>query len=240
MTQTRRQFIRGGGAVALGSLLVGPASADHLDEAGENITLEYDQSMLETYRPRLVFPSEAREKFIALYGWVAKSPDYDTDVCCYWASYTHQSGWLGNLDSHHGDHEPVYTFVDSSTGDVTRVMASVYHWLKGEVSASVAALDNDTHPHLRVVEPWHQYTAADPAASGILPDVEDLTAVYEDWLANGLEKSLHPGSVSVPWRMQTRGSWWRDDFAGISFNAQILRATRAAGYDTVGSLEAQS
>lgn len=242
MQATRRDCLRvASGAITGGaclSVIAGRSTASHLDVPGENVTIEFDQPMLDTYRPRLVFPTAAREKLIGLYGWVVTSPDFDTDVCCYWTSYTHQDGWLGNLDSHDGDHEPIQVEVDSQTGDVERVRASIYHWLKGEVPGASAALYEDTHPHLRVIEPWHQYTAALPADDGSFVDVEDLTTVFQSWLDNGLEEDLHPGSTTVPWRMRDRTSWWQDTIGGFSFTEEIVQAARAAGLDTAGSLEA--
>lgn len=239
---TRRDVLRtAGSALAAGAtvaLLTGPSAAEHMDEPGENITLEYDVDTLETYRPRLVLPTEAREKFNSLYGWVARSPDFETDVCCYWASYTHQEGLLGNLDSHFGDHEPVQVEVGSDTGDVERVRASVYHWMKGEVTADAAPMYDETHPHLRVIEPWHQYTAPNPADSGAFFDVEDLTAAFPRWLDNGLEEDLHPGSTTVPWRMRDRESWWRDTVGSFSVDAAVVSAARRIGLDQEGDLHA--
>lgn len=239
---TRRALLRTAGSALAGgaavAVIAGVARAEHLDEPGSNVTIEFDEATLDTYRPRLVMPSAAWEKFIGLYGWVVRSPDFGTDVCCYWASYTHQDGWLGNLDSHFGDHEPIQVEIDSDTGDIERIRASVYHWLKGEVTADGAPLYDDTHPHLRVIEPWHQYTAARPADSGAFVDVDDLNGTFSDWLANGLEADLQPGTTTVPWRMRERSSWWRDNVAGFSANRLIVRAARGIGVDQAGDLHA--
>lgn len=237
---TRRQFVRSGAGLAVAGAALTTAqtaTASHLDGPGENVELVYDQDMLEAYQPRLVFPTEAREKLIGLYGWVARSADEDTDVCCYWARYTHQDGLFARFDSHHLDHEPVQVEVDSETGDVRRVRASVYHWLKGEVRPSEELLYDGTHPHLRVISPWHQYTAAGLVDDGVFVDVEDLTGEYESWLKNGLEEDLYPGATTVPWRMQSRDHFWQDTLAGISVTATVLSAFRTAGIDEAGSLE---
>jgi len=205
----------------------------HFDVQPEHVTISYDQEMLEQYRPELVFSEDSRNKFLGLYGWVARSNEYDTDVCVFWCSYSHQEGWLGNLDSHYGDHEPLQVEVNSETGDIERVRASVYHWIKGEGPASEISM-KDGRPHLEVVDPWHQYTAA--TSAGILPQVKDLTAVFEDWLDDGLEDALHPGSSTNPWSMRTRGDWWRREY-GVSTNALLVSATKTAGIGEVGSLE---
>jgi len=236
---TRRDYLQRAGTTLATSgvtgavVLAGVAAAAHYDAQPEHVSLTYDQSYLEQYRPELVLSSDAREKFLGLYGWVATSPEYDTNVCVYWCSYSHQEGWIGNLDSHYGDHEPLQVEVNSETGDVERVRASVYHWIKGETLASEASL-KDGRPHLKVVDPWHQYTAA--SSAGILPEVEDLTAVYQDWLDDGLEDALHPGSSTNPWSMEARGDWWRREY-GVSKNALLVSATKVAGIGEVGSLE---
>ena len=92
----------------------------------------------------------------------------------------------------------------------------------------------DGRLHLEVVDPWHQYTAA--TAAGILPEVKDLTAVFEDWLDEGLKDSLAPGTSTNPWTMQARGDWWRREY-GFSTNALLVSATKKAGIGEVGSLE---
>jgi len=240
----RRQFLKTAGATALGAgVLSGVAAAEHYDVQPDHVSISYDQDYLEQYCPELVFSADARQKFLDLFGWVARSPEYDTDVCVYWADYSHQEGLIGNLDSHYGDTEPLQVEVNSETGEVERVRASIYHWIKGEGTASEVSM-KDGRPHLQVVDPWHQYTAA--AAAGIVPEVEDLTAVFEDWLDDGLEESLHPGSSTNPWVMQTRDSWWREASFSIlgteiatwpSTDEMIVSAYKMAGIGQVGSLE---
>jgi len=251
MGHTRREFVRRAGAgLAVGTAalgLTGTAAASHLEDIPENVTIEFDQTMLETYRPKLVFPGSSRDKLIGLYGWVARSPDYDTDCLVYWCKYTHQEGWAGSLDSHWGDHEPLNIEVDSQTGEPVRLRASIYHWLKGEVTGDAMPLVDDTHPHLRVIEPWHQYTLPRPVDDGVYVDVKDLTDPddgLEAWLANGLEDALRPGSCTQPWKMRTAPHWWRNTQTAlgielpISFDAGLVRLARRAGVGEVGSLEA--
>jgi hypothetical protein len=226
------------GIVTVGSLglMAGVAAAAHWDAKPEHVSVFYDEQILDRYRPKLVMPQEAREKFIGLYGWVAESPERDLNCCCYWASYTHQDGYLGNLDSHMGDHEPVYCFYDKNTGEVQRVIASVYHWLKGSATGTTAPLVDQTHVNLRTVVPWHQYTAA--SDEGAYFDVRDLTTEFDSWLSNGLDTSLHPGTVTNPWSMQHRSSWWRDGLFGFSLNEFIVKRSADLGRGTVGDLEA--
>lgn len=241
---TRRAVLRATGAALGGGLLVGSASGDHVTEAQpDHVTIEYDQAYLDRYKPKLAMPYSEQQKFLGLYGWVASSPEHDTNVCVYWASYTHQDGWLGDLDSHEGDHEPVQVEVDKQTGEVTRVRASVYHWLKGESTPDAVPMDG-SNPRLRVIKPWHQYTAAGPNETAHAFDIEDLTSEFQGWLDNGLELDLLPGSSTNPWKMQYEDDWWRSDraaSAGLfdlppSVKSSLVRASKAAGFGTVGSL----
>ncbi len=237
MTPTRRAFLRSvAGAGSLGAGLAiasSPAVADHPDAQPAHVSLEFDQDRLERYRPRLVMAQEDREKFFGLYGWVARSQDYDTDVCVYFAAYTHQTG-VTSYDSHHGDREPIYTFVDKNTGDVRGVAASIYHWLRGWTATPT--LDGD-HPKLRVISPWHHYSAT--TETGSLFDVEDLHGELDAWLANGLEADLAPGTVYNPWTMagaDGRDHWWRHNQFGFSLTAFSLGIRRSLGFHTGGSL----
>lgn len=233
---TRRTFLRACGAALGGGLLAQAASADHFDEyQPSHVTIEYDEDYLTKYQPHLKLSYDTQEKFIGFYGWVASSPERETNCCVYWASYSHQEGWLGNLDSHYGDHEPVAVEVDKESGDVVRVRGSIYHWLKGEQLADAVPMDG-TNPQLRVIDPWHQYTAATPEDVTQELAVEDLTGTYSEWLANGLEQDLLPGASTNPWKMRYEGDYWRDGVGGVSVNSILVRAAKTGGIDTVGSL----
>ncbi|PSO54347.1 MAG: hypothetical protein BRC31_01915, partial [Actinobacteria bacterium QS_5_72_10] len=137
-------------------------------------------------------------------------------------------------DSHFGDHEPVLVFVDSASGELGRVAASVYHWSKGQAPAEQVPLYDGTHPKLRVIDPWHHYT--ETTEDGVLEPVEDLSDVYQSWLDNGLEDDLHPGANTDPWRMRTRGHWWRDAAFGFSPTAVQIGAARRLGFGVAGTI----
>lgn len=234
---TRRDVLRAGaGTVAtvagLGTL-AGPAAADHTTRQPAHVTLTYDEARLNRYRPRLVV-SDLAVLPNGLYGWVAQSPEYDTDVMVYWAEYPNQEG-VTDYDSHVGDHEPVYVVVDEA-GDVQEVVYSEWHWLAAR--DRTPALDGD-HPLLHVVERHHQYEPT--TRQGSLFDIRDLTAYFQPWLDNGLEGSLEPGTVVDPWRMVGTGArphWWRDSFQfgpfNVSLKAEQVRLARRLGWNGLG------
>ena len=127
-------------------------------------------------------------------------------------------------------------FVNSETGDVEKVIASVYHWMRGVAPAGAISLYQDTHPHLEVIHPWHHYTGDSSDSPGEFVDVADLSKVYDSRLDNGLEDDLQPGTVVNPWLMEGRGYWWRDDVGNYSTNAIYLEILRSLGVGESGEL----
>lgn len=243
----RRRALQYGGAtaaVASGISASGTAAADHEDAQPSDVTIFYDKEYLETYAPLLELSQRARELLIGLYGWVARSDDYGTDVLVYWTSYLKQDAsrageWLlGGIDGHHGDHEPIQIEVDQDTGEVVTIRASIYHWIKGEVPVADAPMQ-DRRVRLRVIDPWHQYTAASPDAPVQDLEVRNLGNEWESWLANGMEDAVLPGASRNPWLMRSQPDWWRDGTFGISRERLRVDVARGLGIDTVGSLEAQ-
>lgn len=226
---TRRELLASGAAVAVGAGLAGrargaaPARAEYVPS---HATIEYDEDLLLKYRPRLQFSGDEYQKFLNLYGWVATSSELETDVMVYWAEYTHQTG-VSEYDSHDGDHEPIYVFVRDGTVD--KVVYSAYHWLR---ATSYAPALDDTHPLFRVVEPWHQYTRTE--TPGRLTTIGDLTAVFDQWLGDGLEDSVAPGTVVNPWLMTRRDHWWRRNFAGFSIDATYVSLLASLGAHKAG------
>jgi hypothetical protein len=234
---TRRQFL-GATAAATGLALVGsPAAAEHPDRQPAHVTIAYDQSRLERYKPLIDIRPVDRELLEGLFGWIAESPEHDTDVMGDWCRYRRQvSPWWAPGTGHWGDHEPVQVEVDSDTGDPVRVRASVYHWIKGETRAETVPMDGD-NPRLRVVSPYHQYTATGPDAAVRSLAVKDLTAHFDNWLANGLEADLVPGAAYNPWIMRTESDFWREGEFGLPANETLRAETaRTLGFGQVGDL----
>ncbi len=213
----------------LGGLTLGTETArgDHRDQQPADVTIEFDRGFLEQYRPRLdlsaVEANSEDNRPNALFGWKATSPEHETDVAVFFAEYDYQQGILpGGQDSHLGDHEPFYVFVDSDTGDVQQVIYSAYHWLKGQIPTPT--LFEETHVEAAVVSPWHQYVVG-PVPDGTLVAVEDLTTAFDDWLDDeDFHDALAPGAVTNPWAMRDRQHWWREGSDGISVNAQAVSA----------------
>lgn len=218
----RRAFLRG---LAGSAVLGGVASATHPRQQPDHVTITYDKATLEKYRPLLV-TSHLNVQPMALYGWIATSPEYEYDWHVYWAAYTHQNG-VSSYDSHYGDHEPVYVGVKNGQAD--RVLYSGYHWLKATAVGASIPLYQNTHPAFRVIRPWHHF-ALDADKSGSFVEVRDLNDVFQAWLDNGLESALDPGAVVNPASMRSRPDWWQSDAAGVSFNAVYVRALLAAGF----------
>jgi len=239
---TRRQFLTATGSAAVGlSLGSQPVAADHADAQPEYVSIAYEPDVLDTYAPVFDIDLEDRELLDDLYGWVARAPadEHDTFVCCYMMKYRLQEGWIGPEDSHRGDHEPVQIEVDRDTGEVVRVRASIYHWIKGEVTGEAAPFaDDGTSVRLRVFNPYHHYTAAAPDAQTERFDVEDLTEIYDAILANGLETALAPGAFRNPWLMRSRGDFWRRGAFGVSTDAMFVELLQSVGVGDTGSLEA--
>jgi len=248
---SRRGFVRqAAGVAAVGvsvTALSTRARANHTSSVPEHVTLDFPRDWLETYRPRLdlsaVEQNDEDSKPTAMYAWRASSPEYDTHVAVYWSEYEYQQGILpGGQDSHFGDHEPIYVFVDASTGDVSEVVYSAYHWLRGR-AVSPPVYDG-THVEATVVSPWHQYSVGSITGAGEFVTVEKLgesealadastTTTFEDWLVDDdWHDALAAGAVVNPWTMQDRGSWWANAEESFNLN-EIFVSTMLSLSNTV-------
>jgi hypothetical protein len=245
-TVTRREVLRVGPAVAAGVGVIGSsgtAAAEHLDEQDAATTIAFEEDVLLRYRPLLRINHLDVEPD-ALYGWVARSGDHDTAVAVYWCEYPRQEGvspFGGYLsDSHWGDHEPCYVAFDPATNEVEEVVASVYHWMQGRYPRDALEYYQDTRPKLAPVNPWHQYRPTSTAGQDV--ELRDLQGEFEEWLDNGLEEDLEPGTVVDPWRMlgvNGREHWWRASL--VSVDAQVaelgITLSKAPGIDIAGAAE---
>lgn len=237
MPCTRRAWLaRCAGAGVATAGVTATAAAGHMGEQDPLTTLEYDEDTLLKYRPRLV-TGHLDFRPNALYGWVARNPDFEHDVCVYWAAYDAQQDtgpWTWLIDtSHPGDHEPFYVAFDPDTGAVEEVVCSVYHWLAGRYDPAAITLDG-RHPQFHVVKPWHQYRAT--TERGVFVELDSLVRVFESWLDNGMEEDLFPGAAVDPWLMlgaSGRGHWWRSTSKALA----ISRLQSAMFLDVAGASE---
>jgi len=242
-TADRREFLRGVGLRATQALVVGGGAAVTAaaldspikDATPEHVTHEFDTQALKKYQPQFVVREVDRAKLQSLYGFVARSPEYQTDCCVYYTEWSHQEGLSPFApplsDSHYGDHEPFYVFVDSETGEVREIVYSAYHWVAGKALAPAAPMEN-SHPKAHIVSPWHHYYLTDE--DGVFVDLADLTGALGDWWANGMDEHLYLEGVTVPWRMRSRAHWWQDSVAGFSvdaYYAEMLYNLGAVGAD---------
>lgn len=248
MSHTRRDVLRGAGlaaAAAAGASLPAAAQADypHWDAQPEHVTLSYAEQTLLNYAPRLELEQEAREKLQGLWGWTARSQEYDLDWHVYTALYTHQEGLspLGTAlsDSHLSDTEFYYVGVDADTGETQQVIYDAYHWIAGRLPAESITMDGN-HPVAKVVSPWHFYSHPNSSASTAtaFDEIGDLTERFEPLLSNGLAESLEPGTVVDPATMTARDHWWRSMVGEVSFDATL--ASVVYDFGLVGAESADS
>jgi hypothetical protein len=256
MHSTRRQFLRATvtGIATVG--LAGRVAANHSGQRPDHVEIVYDAELLSRYQPRLDLTAVENNSKDTLpngmFGWIARSPEHDVDCAVYYTEYPYQRGiLLTGHDSHFGDHEPVYVYYNSTTGEVEEVVYSAYHWLRGRTRTPT--LQDETHPVLSVISPWHQYSLGGvntdtvelkSLGDGQVLDDPNRTTEFEAWLDNGIEEHLQPGTVTNPWIMhgaQGRDHWWRDSVGGVSKDAIIvsaaLKASKAPFIDIKGASE---
>ncbi|AUV84692.1 hypothetical protein C2R22_24500 (plasmid) [Salinigranum rubrum] len=211
--------------LVVGATSVAAAVSAVADDTPSHVTREYDAELLDQYKPYLVTRDLGSNTPNALYGYVARSPEFDYTMCVYWASYDFQRGVALGYDSHFGDHEPVYVRVDEETDSLIDVSYSAYHWLRGWSATPPVDANSGSHPLLHVVDPWHHYYQT--VESGVSVDLKHLDdATLEAWFDNGWNEAIHVRSLSVPWVMagaDGRSDWWRDSVSAFSYEASLRR-----------------
>lgn len=236
---SRRRFLAGlAGAGALGFGTGRVAAADESAfEQPDDVTLTFDADRLARYQPLLELTDEDETRFLGLYGWVAESETRETDIMVYWTEYSNQvAPWYAPGTGHWGDREPVQVEIDPDSGDIVAVRASIYHWVKGTAGPAAVARDGQ-NPRLRVIDPWHQYTAASPDANTTRYEVKNLADRWQSWLDNGLDESVVPGASRDPWVMRRESDWWQAGTAGLpDAQVSVLRAARTLGFGEAGSI----
>lgn len=219
---SRRDVLKTGGVALAATVGVtnttGTAAADghfaHFDEWPEHVTISTDPADIEPWQPRLTWDRYPEYEPLGYWAFRASSPEYDTDVIVGFHKYAQQDTGR-SVDSHAGDHEPVYVFFDPGTGDVQDVVCSGYHWYRmtiPESSIRTVETDDGEQPVLRVVTPWHHHlpTAPEESRDGRTFAVEDLHGDLDSWLRNGHEDSLRVDQPFHPWVMREAEDWWQD------------------------------
>ena len=222
------------GAVSLPVLAAASTPATAEIEPVSGVTLSYDESFLKRHRPVFVASYETRRQYKGLYGYKATSPDYDYDVACYWSQLTHQDGLpFVNKDTHLGDHEPLFCYVNPDTGETEYVAMTVYHHIANDQQArenfhwAAYETDEETHPVIQIVDGWHHYKAVESSswAVGNFP-LRDFVAVRETWKDNGFYNRTHDRAVDDPMVMRHRSSWWADG----TLDGEIARFWHRLGF----------
>lgn len=223
---SRRETLRaagvalsGGGAAAAGLSAARRVTASHSESKPEYVTLTYDKERIQQYQPLLLLEGVEVEPwdYHALY---AESAESDLDVVVGFHKYPYQEGVSPfGEDSHLGDREPVYIYVDSSTGEPIKVQYSAYHWYQNTVFYEDIKTDSSgDRAFLKVVPRYHQhqlYSGWKTMQEATDLPVRNLLESYPGWLQNGLHDDIHPGAVYNPQEeMQYRSHWWSDDAKG--------------------------
>jgi len=179
-----------------------------------------------------------------LYAHRARHPDREHDVACAWLKLSHQDGLpFIRADSHLGDHEPIYVFVDSS-GNVERVVYTAYHHFAGELDGlqlQQSLRENEdgepTHVQLEIINPWHHYLPrTDPSDARVtLVDVEgdDEASYLDTWQTRGIFDSTADEAIYDPWSVADRGSWW--DESTWDYRVASMYRTISQWFDIGGS-----
>lgn len=216
---TRRGYLRAVGSAAGGVALLGGAAssvqANHEDAREPYVTLSYSEELIKQYQPLLVLDGVENEPnaYHALY---AESQESDLDVVVGFHHYYYQEGY-SQFDSHLGDREPVYVYVESETGEPVKAQYSAGHWHENtEMWQDLSTDSSGKRAKMKVMPKHHHHRTYHGDAAGETVPVANLLESYPQWLSNGLEEEIHPGAVYNPQEeMQHRDYWWRDGWGTV-------------------------
>ncbi len=229
---SRRSYLRtlSGGVGLTGSLALaadrGAAAESHADAKPAHVSITSDaQGFLDYYRPLLDTRNVPIDNHPTLYGWKATSPEWETDVAVYCAEYAVQRDVI-RLTSHAGDHEWIYVYVDSQTGEVRQTSYTAYHWLRGYIQNPpiFESSDDGKHVQFLIAPTYHNYIPLpNPVDSSVLMDVSSLgdydtrSGPLYRWLDNGMAEDMARGAVHNPWLLDADGpldAWWAREGSG--------------------------
>lgn len=209
-------------------------------EKPDHVNIYYDKAKLEEYQPLLVMDSETRTRYKAMFGYIAESTEYEYDVYCYWSQLTHQDGLpMVDADSHLGDHEPVYVFVEKDTGDVAEIRYSAGHWHAAVLPSEEADLvqartSSGTHVRLKVHSKYSHHSYA-PNSDGVFVDIRSWLSYRDEWIDNGFYEAASEEAVENPARMRSRDTWF-DEGTRDAFIASFWRQMGAYGFSDADPL----
>lgn len=211
--------------------------------SGRELTLTYDESLVQEYQPQLVLEDVSPDP-ISFHALHAESNESTLNAVYGWTLYPFQEG-LSSHDSHLGDHEPVIVWYDQSSGDVVRVDYAAYHWFRGTTSADILQYADDAQhrPMLRVDPKYHHYYTYSGRWPGEQLPLDNLLGTIDGWLNNGLESELALTQPFDPWDMLGRETWWRHTrgnyvdalLKSLHFNLGISGATETADVGEVST-----
>ncbi len=198
--------------------LVNYTTAQDWSSKPDSVEITFDEQRLRKYQPKLKMSDATGKRFDGLYGYVATSPDQDTDVLCYWSKVKRvaEIDWIDDtkLGSGLGDHDPIYVFVDSETGDIQRIVYSTYHLGAAEARPSEDELetseysDEPTHPTFTVADRWHHFNYT-PDATGHLTELKSWPEVRSTWANNNFGPDA--AAVQDPWQLTSTNDWRAND-----------------------------
>lgn len=209
---SRRQLLTAAGAAALGGGITGATGVAQAEHAPpEYVSLSYPEQLIKRHQPLLVMDGVEQQP-TGYHAMLVESAEAEFDVIVGFNKYLYQEGIdPTGSDSHLGDREPVYIYLDES-GSPVKIQYSAYHWYENtEYWSDLQTDESGDRPLLQVVPRWHHHVTYSGSRSGQTVPVRDLRDSYPTWLQNGLEDEIHPGAVYHPQQeMQQRAYWWAD------------------------------
>jgi len=184
----------------------------------EKADIEWDEYRLRKYRPKLVMDDETKKRFDGLYGYVATSPERETDVLCYWSKVKRTESLpagTSKLGSSIGDHDPIYVFVNSETDELERIVYSAYNLEAAEVQPDEGDLDpsdlsdEPTRATFTLVSGWNHYRYTPDATGAYQYELKSWPEVRPTWLDNNF--GMDAAAVEDPWQLTSTNDWRAND-----------------------------
>lgn len=233
---SRRDVLRAAGGLGAVAFVGDSASAEHDRNQEEDVTVEYDESLIREYQPDLVLTG-VDPRPSAFHALHATKDGTSLNAVYGFAKYPFQEGRTDH-DSHLGDHEPMIVWYDDATGETERVDYAAFHWFRERARGSNLeyATDARKRPVFAVDPDYHHYYRTTADAPGELIETRNLLDTIDLWLDEGMEEELALSQPYNPWAMLSRDHWWRDGALGpvdralmaLYFNSGLSGATETS------------